>query len=101
MRKPRTIKATMPSVVFERTQTIKKGTMAQSVADYLKEYFEKRKAICWRNLCNAKPDFNVLLQIQASAKEISLLEQEILVDEYRAQEAQKHSEAETTGEENS
>lgn len=66
---------------------IKLGALSASAEEYLKHYFIKKKEAIWRDFCNCKADLNKLLQIQAQGKQISLLEQEILLNKVLGEEA--------------
>lgn len=66
---------------------VSKANASGSVLSFLDEYFKARKARIWRNLCNCEPIVDKLLQVQASAKEISLIEQELLIKKAEGQTA--------------
>jgi len=54
--------------------------IARQVEDYLKDFFEEERLRIYRDLCNCEPNLEKFLQIQARAKVLKDLEQQILID---------------------
>lgn len=71
----------------ELATIISKANASGSVLAFLDEYFKARKARIWRILCNCEPNLEKLLEAKAAAKEISLIEQELLIKKAEGQSA--------------
>jgi len=54
--------------------------IARQVEEYLKNFFNEEKQRIFRDLCNCEPNLEKFLQIQARAKILKDLEQQILID---------------------
>lgn len=66
--------------------------MSETVKTYLKEWIIMRKKILWRNLSNCKPNLTDLLKIQAEAKLIDVLQQDLLLSKLKGDEARRYIE---------
>lgn len=60
-------------------KNISAGKAAAGVLEYLQDYFKLRREVIFRNLCNAEPTLEKLLDVKAQARNLALLEQELTI----------------------
>lgn len=78
----------MPDIA-ELLSQVKEEEISETVKQYLRNWIVERKRILWRSLCNCKPDLQELLKLQAEAKVIEILQQDLLLSKLKGSEAKE------------